>query len=204
MNRLVVILTYSGEHEMLLRHLPYFKKIGDILLSSPIDAPSILGGLCFGKSEHHGVHLIERLQSTIKWCAKMEYYDEFFIVETDVLIINPLPPKTHNGLQTNLSNNYSPKQFKARHSFQPPYWITKNELKKISDGCDNKGIERGYSDRWLGWVIQSNNLPYSQCPFFADVYGGDKYIGPEIVAIHNVKTKNQFYKYVKNTSKTFL
>lgn len=203
MKRLVVILTYDKEHEMLLRHLPYLKKIGDILISSPIDAPSILGGLCFGKSEHHGPHLVERLQLTIKWCANMEY-DEFFITEADTLIVGNLPKKTQQGLLTNVLNNHHPNSFKARQYFQPPYWVTKDELQKIANGCDNKGIERGYGDRWLGWVIQSNKLPYSQCSIFADIWNGEKYIVPEIVAIHSVKTKKQFLKYVKNMFKIFL
>lgn len=201
----LVVFTYSGQQQMLERHLPFFRKGGaDIILVSPRDepvtAPDDCTALNVGSSEHYGQSLMQRMNIGIK-CAAADY-DTIAVVEGDSIVLGPIHDAQPEGIDCFLYDSEQP-PWKAPHYVHWPWLMSRKTAMRVAAEFHTlislKDIERGFPDRMLGYAAHRAGIPLRHRPDIT--YSRNLIDTPEYVAqardaiaggavfVHGVKTQ---------------
>lgn len=210
---LLVIHSHSKVNDMVARHWPWYRLGGTDILGigrvdthcewpADIEFTHNIGreGYC-----NDGDNLCRRLVDTFHYLVntpKLLGYSDFCLIEADCILTRPLPEHT-GGFVTTLAGGHSP-GFKGNQFFHPPWWADRNTAALIAfhgmSMLDHKDTEKGFHDRFIGWLFQMVPLKWTRANSFTrNALDRPEHIGAAIRAIlvdrafcvHGVKTEDQ-------------
>lgn len=183
MKPLLAILSYQKANDMVMRHMPYFRRAGcDILGVGREDTtclwPAVddqfIGSIKEGKDSYvSGSNLIEMHLGVLDYCIDTYFqYTHLVLTEPDAIFLKPLPSLMH-GIMGTLAGGRS-EGFHSSFYFHGP-WVmdirTAEQVLMRGQRLLEAGlIERGFPDRFYGLLcdlyceeIQFKKFPgYSQ------------------------------------------
>lgn len=196
---------------MVKRHWPYYRLSGcDILgigrTNQKCEWPSDINYVHdIGESGHVGRgNLPLRLVTAFEYMATTKQfngYDRFCLIEADSIFTRPMPAAA-KWFSANLACGPAP-GFRGNLGFHCP-WIADHMIACAIAGhgyrmIANGDIERGWPDRFIGWLVEKNEIPWSK----ANTYSRNALDRPEYVEqareairngvyhVHGIKTLQQ-------------
>lgn len=165
--RILAIQTFKGANDTVWRHYPFYEKCG----ADRIIGITTLGGKCrwptldqyeIGKDSYvDGPHLCERLLDTIDWCLSLRA-TEIIVAEYDTLFFREMPKPFPSGLVMNRTGGGGD-GFKGAQYYHGPWCMnaeTAREVVTVGRDMIMEGeIERGWPDRFIGWLAEFHKIP---------------------------------------------
>jgi hypothetical protein len=196
-NLLLFIHAHPGTEETLRRHWKYFERAGASRIigiepkGSRIKWPKDIMRLDIGETPKHGGTLCRQLIDTFAYGLSFPEATHFAVTEYDSVFLKALPDELA-GFWTHVGGHKSP-GFKANNYFHTP-WIADRETayKVVAYGhlmLAENDIEGGHPDRFIGWMFERFNLPFTRLP----AYTQNSFDRPEFVEEARRAVRNGVY-----------
>lgn len=200
---LLVIHGYASANDMIERHWPFWRQSGCDILGvgredSEVRWPEKIQTVNIGADRYADKdNLCRRLVDTFRYCLTLPY-DDFCILEADAINLGPIGAHT-GGLLTNKVGAGS-EGFKGNQYFHCPWWADRMTAEWIVEFGDvmlrDGDIEQGWPDRFLGWMFEKFNLPWTQVRAYsentiegeASIKRARKAVESGVKFVHGIKT----------------
>jgi hypothetical protein len=156
-------MAHNGTGETCTRHLPWWKKQGDVVFFSPSDSVMRLGGYStwsYGRRGHHTKDALDRFLMMLKMSAQTSH-QHFVIHEYDSVAFEQLAsvPDTHlAGIR--FTDGRPNSKFVGHQFIHPPLQFSRSVLLRLIETFESlTETEQFMWDRWLGLACERSKIP---------------------------------------------
>lgn len=215
---LYFVMTHAEARAATLRHLPFFRRLGEVVLLSPVDSPVVVDGTlcrCAGQSFHGmdgaafsdaNARMLHRFACFFD--IMLEYHVDYYVLaEYDQIFFRqPVPQGELTCCLLSKFHWQDHGDYRCAVFPVVPYIFTRSVLAKVAAACRRyikvETFEHGHADRWLSVVLEREGIPWATLPggftsFNSQDFDGQKqFFGGALAAhpvcIHPIKTEAEF------------
>lgn len=212
------VMTHREAFPATKRHLPFFRRLGEVVLLSPLDSPVTVDGLecCHAGKSFHGFDRAEFSETNAQMLYRFADFfdimlryraDYYAMVEYDQIFLRQ--PVPQGGLTCcHLTKFHWQDHAEYLCDMFPvvPYIFTRSVLEKVAAVCRRyikaETFQHGHADRWMAVVLEQEGIPWATLPggftsFNSLDFNAQKplfagALAAQPTCIHPVKTEAEF------------
>lgn len=209
MRTILAVMSHPEANELVARHWQYYERAGaDVILGVETE-----GGGCewpkqctfravIGERGYvNAGRLPKRLVGILDACLTLGPFDQIAVIEADTIFLRQIP-KLLPGMTAMLRGPGTP-QYKGKSYYHCPWMFTREAAARTFLAGHNLilagEIERGYTDRFVGWAVEKYGIPVHQLPMYSRneldsieyLVEAKRAIEDGAISVHGVKTAEQ-------------
>lgn len=171
------VMTHREARETTLRHLPFFRRLGEVVLLSPLDSPVRVDGI---ECRHAGTsfHGFDRAEFSVANAQMLYRFADFFdmmlqhtgnyyvLAEYDQIFLRePVPQGDLTCCHLTKFHWQDHAEYLCDVFPVVPYIFSRRALERVAGACRNyiklETFQHGHADRWLAVVLEREGIQWN-------------------------------------------